>query len=126
MPMLRFTLILPSDDDQEARRLLQDAIDDLQVILMIVISTQNKWVEWADQLAAKGSGPGLPKSFRRIVWVRQPGPLVTECLKKCLAGKNPPNEGVLVLNFHDKVVATLKPNEVRPLTLEEAFIKGHK
>lgn len=121
--MLKFTLVLPTDDDRQAVKLLQDAINDLEVILMIVISPDTQWVEWADQLAAKGQ-VNSDGSFRRVVWIREPGQLVLECLAKCLEGKNPPETGVMVLNFHDSVCAVLQPSEIRPLTLEEAFLKG--
>ncbi len=121
--MLKYTLILPPEDDL-AVRLLQDAVDTLDVILLIVIGRDEQWVNWADQLAARGQGSGLVTSFRRVVWIRQPGTLVTECLAKCLNGHVQPGRGVMVLNFHDRVCAVLQPEEIRPLTLEEAFIKG--
>ena len=123
--MLKFTLILPTDDDEQAEKLLKDAIDDLNVILMLIISGDSQWVEWADQLAAKGAGNALRSAFRRVVWIRQAGPRVAACLVKCLEGRNPPATGVMALNFHDKVCAVLQPNEIEPLSLEEAFIKGN-
>jgi hypothetical protein len=122
--MLKFTLILPADDGQ-ALQLLREAINDLSVILMIIVGPVEQWVRWADALAAKGTGNGLTNSFRRVVWSQQPGPQVLGALRALNGGQEPSTPYVIVLNFHDKLVARLQPVEVSPLNLEEAFLKGN-
>jgi hypothetical protein len=123
--MLKNTLILPVDDPVLAQRLLEEAIDDLDLVLMLIFGKGEaieRIVGWADKLCNKGSfGTGL--SFRRALWIRDPdAPAVHEALER-VALENPPV--VAVLNFHDKVRARLESADgVSPTILEQAFLRG--
>ncbi len=123
--MLKNTLILPDGDAKLAGRMLQDAIDDLDVVLMLIFGTADpaeKVVKWADKLCDKGRF-AEDKSLRRAVWIRKPGVKpVTDVLKKILPDAPP---FVAVLNFHDEVKATLnREDKITPILLEKAFLKG--
>lgn len=122
--MLKNTLILPSNDDALAGQLLKDAIADLDVILMLVLGggEVHQFVDWADQLCEKTK---LSNGYnvRHVVWVQNPQlPLVQSTLLPLLVTIAPV---VAVLNFYDKLMATIDdPNDIDPLALEEAFLKG--
>src|ERR1700758_1018704 len=126
--MLKNTLILPGDDGQAAQ-LLRDAINDLKVILMIIVGPQTQWVNWADQLADKGSGNGLAGSFRHVVWIQTPpGAQVSAVLQGLTPSQQAQVPSVVVLNFADFVCDTIGPADqasVDPMRLEEAFLKGN-
>lgn len=125
--MLKNTLILPVDKDELAAQLLEGAIADLNVVLMLIFGEGDavqQAVQWADKLCDKFAVPGSP-SLRRVVWVRRKeSPLVWRILEPIL-GPKPPM--IAVLNFHDKLSAKFDGNApVTPLKLEIAFLKGHK
>lgn len=126
--MLKHTLILPSDDAPLAAELLQDAIDALDTILMLVPGKDDQAgiiVGWADKLCNKTQ---MTPTYnpRKVVWIRKPdvNP-VREILDPILG------EGVLprvaVLNFYDKLKATLNEGDlIDPVALELAFLEGGK
>jgi len=126
--MLKNTLILPGDDGQAAQ-LLREAINDLSVILMIIVGPQKQWVDWADQLADKGSGNGVSGSFRHVVWIQaQPGAQLSAVLQALTPPQQVQVPSIVVLNFHDVVCDSIGPNDqasVDPMRLEEAFLKGN-
>lgn len=120
--MLRNTLILPADDDALAARLLRDAIDDLDVVLLLVFgddAVAQRCVGFGDQLANRTTGA---YNLRRVVWVRTLGPEVSALLAPSLVGALP---RAAVLDFHDRVCEML-PDEraVDPVALELAFLTG--
>jgi hypothetical protein len=125
--MLKNTLILPTDDPDLAARLLRQAIDDLDVILMLVFGTGadvEQIVAWADQLCNKSNfGIG---NFRRVVWIPDLGQPVRDVLAPIFTaagvGALP---RVAVLNFHDVLKATLTDQDpIGPIVLEKAFLQG--
>ncbi len=123
--MLRNTLILPDKDARLAARMLKDAIDALDVILMLVFgkgAQAEQIVEWADRLCEKTRTAG-GSTVRRVVWIRNPE---SESIRKVLStvfDSGPPL--VAVLNFHDKLKGTMNAGDtIRPLTLERLFLRG--
>jgi hypothetical protein len=121
--MLKNTLILPTDDDAQAAKLLRDAINDLDVILMLVFGTGatiDQIVTWADQLCNKTNVGGV--MVRRVVWVKAAGAAVGQVLTPIVGGAPPM---VAVLGFHDDVKATIATGgAVDPVILEQAFLQG--
>ena len=122
--MLKNTLILPDNNDALAGKLLTDAIANLNVILMLVLgdSDLQQIVDWADQLCEK-TKLSNGANVRHVVWVQNPQlPSVKIILSPILGATLPV---VAVLNFYDKLMATLDdPSEIDPIELEEAFLKG--
>lgn len=121
--MLKNTLILPTDDDAQAATLLQNAIADLDVILMLVFGAGaaiDQIVAWADQLCNKTNTGGV--MLRRVVWIKAAGGGVTQVLTP-IVGANLPM--VAVLGFHDDLKMSLAPGAaVDPIILEQAFLQG--
>ena len=76
--MLENTLILPETDARFAAELLAEAVEDLDVVLMLVFGkdeTAKQIVRWADLLCSKTSvGPGT--NLRKVVWIRDAGTAV--------------------------------------------------
>jgi hypothetical protein len=123
--VLRNTLILPPDD-ATAAKLLSEAISDLNVILMLVLGVNgtDQVVGWADQLCEKTKlSDGT--NARHVVWVQNPDlPSVRTILSPILGSTIPI---VAVLNFYDKLMATLDDiSEIDPIALELAFVDGGK
>ena len=125
--MYKNTLILTESDAKLAAEMLRKAIDDLNVVLMLVIGKDAKTkqiVDWADKLADKGRITG-DYNLRQVVWIRKPDVAPVREILDAILGE--PRVVVAVLNFHDKVVATLNESDtIDPLTLEGLFLKGHK
>jgi hypothetical protein len=122
--MLRNTLILPEDKNL-AIKLLDDAIADLGVVLMLVIGNTERitqLVTWADQLCDK-TATAQGNNVRRVIWIRDPSTLGSR-LRKLLGTTATPT--VAVLNFHDEVKERLVDDSksITPVTLELAFLKG--
>lgn len=124
--MLSRTLILPENDSRLSHRMLREAIDDLEVVLMLVIGKDDRAkqiVEWADKLAKKTATPD--GNLRSVVWIRELSSATMKNAVTDLAGTPLPR--VVVLNFFDKVAKTLMDKDViDPLELELAFLEGHK
>lgn len=123
--MLSNTLILPESDARLAKQLLRDAIDNLDVVLMLVIGKDGhapQIVEWADKLARKTRTPD--GNLRRVVWIRD---LSATSMKKTVREiVGDPLPRVAVLNFFDSLKATLHDSDrIEPIELELAFLKGH-
>jgi hypothetical protein len=125
--MLKNTLILPTDDPELAARLLQQAIDDLDVILMLVFgmgADVEQIVAWADQLCNKSNfGIG---NFRRVVWIPDLSQPVRDVLAPIFVAAGVETEPlVAVLNFHDVLKASLTPQDaIGPIVLEKVFLQG--
>lgn len=121
--MLRNTLILPLGDADLAARLFNDALEDLDVVLMIIIGEGDRieqLVGWADQLANKTMA--LSANVRRVVWIRDPQ--VVAAPLAALLGSDP-LPTVAVLNFHDQVKERLADDgQIGPLMLERSFLRG--
>jgi hypothetical protein len=122
--MLRNTLILPVDEAL-ADQLLQRAIEDLDVVLMIILGNSERimqLVTWADQLANK-TATAAGNNLRRVVWIRQPE---TVAAKLAHIFGEQPLPTVAVLNFHDEVRERLVDDgqNLSPITLERAFLRG--
>ena len=123
--MLKNTLILPEGDDALAARLLNEAINTLDTVLMLVFGSgtdADTVVARADQLANKTAllGGG---NLRKIVWIRAMGPQVRGQLAPILGSSTPL---VTVLNFYDRLKAEISPGEpIDPVSLELAFLAGH-
>ncbi len=122
---MRNTLILPTDDSQLAASLLQGAINDLNVVLMLVIGREDpahQAVVWADQLADK-TRIGTGFNSRHVVWIRKPSvKAVSQILDGILQRERPL---VAVLNFHDDLATTLTASQpIDPIALEQAFLIG--
>ena len=123
--MLRNTLILPESDARLAARKLDDAIDALDVILMLVFgkgAQAEQIVEWADGLCEKTRTAG-GSTVRRVVWIRKPeSASIQKVLRRVIDGDLPL---VAVLNFHDELKGTMNSGDpIRPLTLERLFLRG--
>jgi hypothetical protein len=125
--MLKNTLILPDSDARLAAGLLQDAIDTLDVILMMVFGRSPEATEvvgWADRLCDKTrleSGG----TIRRVVWIRSPDSKSVQSVLEGVTLDGPTLPLVAVLNFHDELRGTiLVEEEVRPVILERFFLKG--
>ncbi len=126
--MLSNTLILPESDARLAVRLLADAIDDLDVVLMLIFGRDERAeriVHWADQLANK-TKIGDTHNLRHVIWVRRDDSvLLGEKLAEIVGPGDLPS--VAVLDFHDKLRHRIEPDApVDPLTLELAFLEGHR
>lgn len=124
--MLRNTLIVPETDARLAAKLIREAIDALDVILMFVFGKDahtQQTVEWADQLCNKTRISDTVNS-RRVVWIRNPAPAsVIAALNPILGG--PPFPRVAVLNFYDRLMGTISEGEmIDPIQLEKLFLKG--
>lgn len=124
--MLRNTLILPETDASLAARNLKDAIDALDVILMLVFgkaSQAQQIVEWADRLCEKTRTAG-GATVRKVVWIRNdpvPAP-IRNVLSGIIKGAPPL---VAVLNFHDELRGTMAAgNTIDPVRLELLFLRG--
>jgi hypothetical protein len=125
--MLKNTLILPESDAKLAASLLWEAIESLDVVLMLVIGKdgdQEQVVRWADALCQK-TRVNESINLRHVVWVRKPDVKpVRQILDPILGEGQRPI--VAVLNFHDELRTTIgKTAKIRPLLLENAFAKGH-
>ena len=124
--MLKNTLILPESDARLASTMLQEAIDRLDVILMLIFGKGEdvlRIVEWADQLCEK-TRISETATVRRIVWIRNIQPLSIQAVLDSLIDVAAPPR-VAVLNFHDQLRGTLAVGETaRPLQLERLFLKG--
>ena len=132
--MLRNTLILPADDPQRAARLLHQAIDALDVVLMLIFGSSDEVeqiVQFADQLANK-TKMDLGVNLRRVVWIADAGALeATGEFGQLFADMRAKTGGALplaaVLNFHDKVMAVIAVGQLAdPIKLERLFLEGHK
>jgi len=124
--VLTRTLILPESDARLAVRMLRDAIDRLDIVLMLVLGKDDRAtqiVEWADKLAKKTATPD--GNLRGVVWIRN---LETRSIRDALAELvDDPLPRVIVLNFFDQVKAELgDADTIEPLDLEMAFLKGHQ
>ena len=127
--MLKNTLILPESDVRLAAKLLQDAIDALDVILMLVFGKTDQsrqTVGWVDQLCDKTRLSDGSMNIRRAVWIRDAGSVSVQNVLLPIVGARPfPHAAVL--NFHDKLRGKIMPGEaVSPLKLELLFLKGHE
>ena len=125
--MLKNTLILPENDGVLAAKLLQEAIDDLDVVLMLVFGKDERIqtvVEWADKLCNK-TRIDETYNVRHVVWIMNPKQKeVTGILKPILGDKSPI---IAVLNFHDKLSGSIDDSaKINPLKLAIEFAKGHK
>lgn len=118
------TLVLPSDDDQLAGQLLSDAINNLEVILMLILggTERKQLVDWADQLCNKAKAPDGSNS-RHVVWILNPDlPSVRAILDPIFGGASPV---VAVLNFYDVMKECITDAaDLDPIALEKAFVKG--
>jgi hypothetical protein len=125
--MLKNTLILPENDGPLAASLLKGAIDDFDVVLMLVFGKGDKIqtiVEWADKLCNK-TRVNETYNVRRVVWIMNPEQKEVAVILKPILGEKSPI--VAVLNFHDKLSGSLDDiAKITPLKLELEFAKGHK
>lgn len=126
--MLRNTLILPETDARHAARLLRDAVDDLEVVLMLVFGKDDRAkqvVGLADRLC-RGMRVEQGTELRRVVWIRRTDAAsIREVLNSLLEEERLPL--VAVLDFFDEVRGTLPPDaEPTPIDLERLFLQGHK
>ena len=125
--MYKNTLILTESDAKLAAEMLRKAIDDLNVVLMLVIgkdATTKQIVDWADKLADKGRITN-DYNLRQVVWIRKPEVAPVREILDAILGERTPV--VAVLNFHDQLASSLDATDlIEPLTLEGAFLKGHK
>jgi len=124
--MLKHTLVLPDKaaDGALAAQLLQEAIDALDVVLMLVFGRDGaveQIVRWADQLCNKTQIDDT--NLRRVVWIRnQEAKEVATVLAGMMEGTLP---RVAVFDFHDQVKVTLNDSDgIDPIALEKAFLKG--
>ena len=125
--MLKHTLILPDKaaDGALAVQLLGDAINSLDVVLMLVLGKGKSIgdiVDWADQLCAKTQVQG--GNLRRVVWIREPAVAQVDAVLTPILGKKRPI--VAVLDFHDQLKKSLDQlADIDPIELELAFLEGH-
>jgi hypothetical protein len=123
--MLRHTLILPEGDGPLAARLLDEAIDALDVVLMLVLGADpraEQITDWADQLCNRTQmTPSV--NLRRVVWIREPEVVEVKVILSRLSLSNPLPR-VAVLDFYDQVRARLEEPDIDPMALEIAFLKG--
>src|SRR6266853_1229636 len=103
--MLKNTLILPAGDDALAATLLRNAINDLDVILMLVFGTGaniEQIITWADQLCNKTNAGGV--MVRRVVWITSATGAVAAILTPIAGAASPM---VAVLGFHGDLKASI-------------------
>jgi hypothetical protein len=124
--MLKNTLIVPETDARLAAKLIQDAIDTLDIILLFVFGKDEpatQAVQWADRLCNKTQ---VSETFnlRKVVWIRDPAPASVHAVIDPIFGESPLPQ-VAVLNFHDRLMGTIpKGGKIDPLQLEKLFLKG--
>jgi hypothetical protein len=125
--MLKHTLILPESDTRLAVELLDNAVNALDIVLMLVLGKSDREreiVHTADKLCDKTQA--AEGNSRKVVWIRRLDTVSMEDALTQLLGPAPFPE-VAVLNFHDEVKKKLTTNDsVTPLQLERAFLKGHQ
>ena len=138
--MLRNTTIVPETDARAAARMIREAIGSLDVVLMMLFGKgpagerldengvlkpckMDDVVDTADQLCKKTQIGAI--NMRHVIWVRDLGPQsIQEVLKPFVDDFTSPPVGV-VLNFHDKKMATITKQDLEPFEMEMAFAKGH-
>ena len=113
---LKFTLVLPDDNGKLARKLLQGAIADDGIVLLIILGSDRfVLVKTADRRA------GAYPNVRRVVWVTNPDLAELQETLSDLTG-NQAKVVVVALGFTDKVVRRLKESDpLDALSLEAAF-----
>ncbi len=126
--ILKHTLILPDGDSKLAAKLLDEAIKDLDYVLMLVFGhdgDQEEYVRWADKLAARAKVTE-EECLRHVVWVRKPHvAAVRTVLDEVLEEGDDPL--IVVLSFHDEEKARfMEGDKVTPVRLLNAFAKGHR
>ncbi len=133
--MLKNTLILPEDNARLAARLLREAIDALDVVLMLVFGKDAEAEQiagWADQLADK-TRVSDTFNIRRVVWIRAAR---SKAVRDVL-GSLRETDGdrldvddlprVAILDFHDRVRQTIaRGDPVDPIKLELLYLEGQK
>ena len=126
--MLRNTLILPESDARLAARLLQEAVDALDLVLMLVVGKDEesvKAVEWADRLSMRTLLPD-GRNPRKVVWVRDVSSATLEGALRGLLGEGDLPR-IFVLNFHDVVQGKVGVGErFNPLALELLFLRAQQ
>ncbi len=115
-------VILPTDDNQKARLLLQQSIADRFTITLLVFGDGRG----EDQIASKADVRAQAlASTRRVVWVRDPG-ILTERER---TDYRQDNDDVVAcaLSLEDKPAAFLSRQQANSfLELERAFLKAQQ
>ncbi len=126
--MLKNTLIVPETDARLAARLVQEAIDTLDIVLMFVFGKDDQakqTVEWADQLCNKTR---ISDTFniRKVIWIRNAAPATLRTVLNSFLGDKPVPR-VAALNFHDQLKGTIpEGGEIDPIKLEMLFVEAQK
>lgn len=124
--MLGNTLILPESDARLAVRLLRDAVDALDVVLMLVFGKDDRATQvatWCDRLCNKTATPD--GNLRHVVWIRDTSTTTVESAVAELIGDEPFPRAA-VLNFFDEHRGSLTDDDrIDPIELEKLFLKGH-
>lgn len=129
--MLRNTLIVPETDARAAAKMIKNAIDALDVVLMILLGKgsvtdelkMDDVVNIADQLCKKTQVGAY--NARHVIWVRDTTPQsIQEVLAPLLEGVNGTPIGI-VLNFHNQRKSVITKDKLEPFEMEMAFAAGH-
>lgn len=124
--MLRNTLILPESDARLAAKLLRDAIEAVDTVLMLVFGKGpeiEQIVRWADLLCNKTR---MTPTYnpRAVVWIRRPDVRSVRSVLDPIVGEGR-EPIVAVLDFYDNLRAELgAADTIKPLDLELAFLEG--
>ena len=115
-------LILPKDNQEKAKRLLDQAMSDRYTITMLVFGDGSD----QDQIASKADvRAGALSSTRRVVWIRDVDILTDD--QKQIYKIETEDVVACALNLDDKPVAFLtKQQGLSLLELERAFLKAQQ
>lgn len=126
--MLDDTLILPESDGRLAARLFRDAVEALDIVLMLVFGKDDRAtqiVTWADRLCKKTQT--ADGNLRMVVWFRDTSTQAVMAELARVLDSIDPLPRVAVLNFFDVEKARLIDDDaIDPIQLELAFLKGHR
>ena len=126
--MLRHTLVLPESDARLAAKMLQQAIEALDVVLLLIFGKDDdaeRAVQWADQLAARTQVEG-GQNLRRVVWLRDTGSVAQQQVLGSVQLAEPLPR-MAILNFHDRVRGRIeKGQNFDPLKIELLFLSGQQ
>jgi hypothetical protein len=113
-------VILPIDNKEKAKVLLNQAIADKFTITMLVLGDG----QGEDQIASKADIRAMAfASTRRVVWVRDVSIIPDDKIQLYRNGRD--DAVVCTLNLDDEPVVHLDRNEANSfLTLERAFLKA--
>ena len=114
-------LILPTNDKENARAMLDQAIADKYANTMLIFGDG----QGEDQVASKAAIRAQVLSTRRVVWIRDVSILTEDEIRLYREGRD--DVVVCTLNLDDKPVVHLDRTKANSfLALDRAFLKAEK